>query len=664
MLTVVGLLLLGAAPASASSGWVDAETLTPPVADAGQPDVAVDAGGTAVAVWTGDRGAIEVVQRAPGEGWTAPVTLAPSGALPRVAVDAQGDALVAWAEAGSGQAVVRTALRPAGGTWLRQPDLDAGGTFVSALTARFAADGTATVSWETSGGLRAARRSAAGTWGAPLDLTPPGEDVAGGDVAFADDGSATVAWAQEGAAAGGATLIQTAVRTPDGAWEPKTAVSQPQLQAADPRLAVDGRGQLLATWAGDDGHGGYAAQAALRTTAGVWEGPSRLSASYYRVSTPQIAFDGTGRAIAVWDRWDRRTAASVDFAVEAAVRPAGGPWRAAAQLSPTGEPRLGPQLAVTAAGDAVAVWSAATDSPKGIQGARLAAGALTWSPAATLSPAGETADAPAVALDAAGNGIAIFRGRAPEGEIVQVARLDATPPAITDTSLPDTAMVGQPVLFAVGATDTWSALAPAAWSFGDGAEASGFTVAHTFRAPGRYAVTVTVVDGGGNIATHSGTIRVTPAPVLGGGTPPVVKVRRPSLRGVRLTNPTFRVGAVRAAHAATGTAPNGTTLLFVLSDRATMHVGVQRVLGGRRDSRGRCVASTAALRRRHAAPCVRSTAAGSITRYGFAAGVGAIPFGGWLGGKALVPGHYVATVSAANAAGRARAVRLGFTIIR
>jgi hypothetical protein len=591
------------------------------------------------------------------------VTLAPSGALPRIAVDAHGDALVAWAVPGATQAVVRTALRPAGGTWLRQPDLDAGGAFVSALAVRFAPGGTATVSWESSGALRAARRSAAGVWGAPVDLTPSGEDVAGGDVAFADDGSATVAWAQEGAAPGGATLIQTAVRRPDGAWAPKAAISQPQLQAADPRLAVDGHGQLLATWAGDDGHGGYTAQAALRTTAGVWEGPVRLSAASYRVSAPQIAFDGTGRAIAVWDRWDRQTAASVDFAVEAAIRPAGGPWRPAAQLSPAGEPRLGPRLAVTPVGDAVAVWGAATDSPKGVQAARLAAGALTWGPAAGLSPPGETADAPAVALDAAGNGIAIFRGRAPEGEIVQAARLDVTPPAITDVSVPGTATVGQPVLFAVGAADTWSALAPAAWSFGDGAEANGFTVAHTFRAPGRYAVTVGVADAGGNVTTRSGTITVTPAPVSGIGTRPVVVVHRPSLRGVRVTNPRFRVGAVRAAHAAKGRAPDGTTFLFVLSDRATVRIGMQRVLAGRR-SGVRCVAPTTALRRRHASACVRSLAAGTVTRYGFAAGVGAIPFGGWLGGRALVPGHYVATVGASNAAGRAKAVRLGFTIIR
>jgi hypothetical protein len=121
---------LGAVRAARRSGdgpWGSPETLTPTGSDG---DVSVSPNGLAAVVWR-ERGSGDVVPTpvklalgAPGvSGWSAPETLADPGRAPAVAVNARGDALVAWgnpldpANEASRQLTVRAAIRLASGTW-------------------------------------------------------------------------------------------------------------------------------------------------------------------------------------------------------------------------------------------------------------------------------------------------------------------------------------------------------------------------------------------------------------------------------------------------------------------------------------------------------------------------------------------------------------------
>src|SRR5688500_12524959 len=111
---VAGLILAALTPA-AHGAWGPAVPIAPPGGTVASGDVAAGAGGRAVAAWlrTDRRGTrVLVSSRAAGR-WTAPRALSgPGVARPRAAVNALGDAAVAWV----GDRAVHAAVRrgPAG----------------------------------------------------------------------------------------------------------------------------------------------------------------------------------------------------------------------------------------------------------------------------------------------------------------------------------------------------------------------------------------------------------------------------------------------------------------------------------------------------------------------------------------------------------------------
>jgi hypothetical protein len=80
--------------------------------------VAVAPNGRTVAVWQGFSGitstGVQASVLTPGGTWSAPVTVAPAGSRPQVAVDAAGDAVALWTTSATS---VQAAILRAGGTW-------------------------------------------------------------------------------------------------------------------------------------------------------------------------------------------------------------------------------------------------------------------------------------------------------------------------------------------------------------------------------------------------------------------------------------------------------------------------------------------------------------------------------------------------------------------
>jgi hypothetical protein len=114
---------------------------------------------------------------------------------------------------------------------------------------------------------------------------------------------------------------------------------------------------------------------------------------------------------------------------------------------------------------------------------------------------------------------------------------------------------------------------------------------------------------------------------------------RPSVSEFSFSPKSFVVGAVLASTKA----QRATTIRYHLSKRATVVVSIARKTSGRR-ARGRCVRATAKLARKPA--CARYVTRGRIVRTGQSAGDRSIPFSGRLGGAALSPGQYRATIIA------------------
>ena len=89
--------------------------------------------------------------------------------------------------------------------------------------------------------------------------------------------------------------------------------------------------------------------------------------------------------------------------------------------------------------------------------------------------------------------------------------LDTTAPT-ANAGQSQTVTLGNIVtLDASGSTDS-SGIVSYVWDFGDGAQGSGITAAHTYSSPGTYVAKLTVQDSAGNIATATTNIVIQPQP--------------------------------------------------------------------------------------------------------------------------------------------------------
>jgi Domain of unknown function (DUF4394) len=136
----------------------------------------------------------------------------------------------------------------------------------------------------------------------------------------------------------------------------------------------------------------------------------------------------------------------------------------------------------------------------------------------------------------------------------------------------------------------------------------------------------------------------------------------PVLSSLSLTNRTFAAVGVRSKSRAAATrVPRGTTFRFTLSEAARVRVVFARKTAGRRVG-GRCLAATSARRKR--AKCTRYVAVGSISASG-KAGRNSVKFTGRIGGRALAPASYRASVTATDsAAQRSTARTVSLRVVR
>jgi hypothetical protein len=240
----------------------------------------------------------------------------------------------------------------------------------------------------------------------------------------------------------------------------------------------------------------------------TWSEPEDLSPPSQKAVNPAVATNGAVGAIATWQQND-----GVDFRVQASVRPPGG----------------------------------------------------EWSGSENLSAAGEDAGFPDLALDAAGNGIAVFGRAGDDGPFAQAAGYDFAGPRLDAVQIPATGTVGEPIAFSVSPFDMF--LAGTSWTFGDGQGASGNAVSHTYSAAGTYPVTVSAVDDAGNTSTRTAAISIAPKPTVPRPPEPrrqivlALRIERESLQKLR------RTGILRVAASVNEAAS------VALSGRARLEVG-------------------------------------------------------------------------------------------
>jgi hypothetical protein len=322
-------------------------------------------------------------------------------------MDTAGDAFAIWKRSNGSNEVIQAAVKPAGESWEKPATLSAAGE--EAFTPQIAVDpaGDVIAAWTRSNGsndvVQAAVKPAGGAWGKPANLSAAGQEASEPHVAVDTAGDATIVWRRFD---GSDYIVQAAVKPAGEPWGNPANLSAAGQEASTPQVAVNSAGDATAVWVRYDGSN-HIVQAAVKPAGGPWGTASTLSEAGHDASQPEVAENAAGDATAVWTRYNATDSYGHSYyIVKAAVKPAGKPWEAPATVSEEGqEEGLEPQVGVDAAGGATAVWKRFIYGCCRAVEAELKPVGEPWGPSATVSDG----SGPRLAVDAAGDAIAIWQ---------------------------------------------------------------------------------------------------------------------------------------------------------------------------------------------------------------------------------------------------------------
>lgn len=392
LLSVVGIGPPPATPVLIGNGIGDA---TAP------PSVAMDGSGNAVVVWSQHDGAwysIYGIRFSAGSGWgaTSDVEAASGNASnPQVAMDAGGNATAVWY---SGNVYGNRA--DAAGNWDGAGLLSDAVGLASAPSVAMNGAGDAMAVWHQFDGSSdkpyARRYTAGGGWEAVQTI---GAGAANARVAMDASGHAIAVWRQVD---GGTYGIFAARYTPGVGWSVPQAIDDSASEAVVPDIAMSSGGDAVVVWSQVDG-AVQGVHAARYTPAGGWEPAQVLDTGTAYATNPQVAMDGSGNAIAVWRQYDGSR-----HRIYTRRLAAGGSWDATVQIeSPAGSDAWEPFVAQDASGRAIAIWLQWQSTTFGVFVNRYTPGS-GWGTAELLADATDNAQTPRVAIDATGRAIAAW----------------------------------------------------------------------------------------------------------------------------------------------------------------------------------------------------------------------------------------------------------------
>jgi PKD repeat protein len=518
--------------------------------------------------------------------WLAPVTVATATDYPIAAMGTGGD-IVVGGRASVTPYATSALMRPAGGAFDPGPQAIAGSTGATSLAdVAVNGRGDAVAGWVADTAVYIALRPrGSSTFGPPIAVGPNGGASGNDDpqVGIADDGTVAIGWLFY---TGAKFTAHYALRSAAGVLGPVFSSDPAQGVYGSPQVAMNDAGDTIFTWARSNGTK-YVVQAASRPRGGDLGAPVDLSDSGQDATSPSPAVAQDGATVVAWTRSDGTNALA-----QVTRRPAGGSFGLPVTLSAAGANAGYAAASVNRAGDVLVAWTRgavaqarlgtltggfAPVTDFGSGGGRTAAviddtglGLVTYGAGSeafgSIRPPGGSFGPP-LSLAPTGTPVTVFSnivvasaGTDTQGDAVAIwgeysggttnvgARIfDGAAPALGAISGPGSATAGQAVAFSASATDRMSAVGPLAWSFGDGAGATGASVTHTYNNAGIYTVKVTATDAAGNAtsATRSITVGAVPAPVapappaLPGVTPPKPKsptrCKVPKLTGLTYT---------------------------------------------------------------------------------------------------------------------------------
>lgn len=263
--------------------------------------------------------------------------------------------------------------------------------------------------WYQFGSLFSNRYTPSGGWSvAGLVETNDTAFARYSSAGFAPDGNALAAWVYPGS--GGPDHVYASFFSPTAGWAHEVEIHPGGTgYAADTSVALSQAGTGFAVW-DESGAGGITDIWAARfTTAFGWEAPEVIDSGADYAYAPDVAVDAYGNALVVWSQYN-----GTYEEVEAAWN-FGGVWAPAQMIGYNDSADdISAQVALSAAGDALAVWTEA-GAAWNIVAANYVA-QVGWQPATLVEHRdGPQATSPQVAMDAYDSGCVVWVERSISG---------------------------------------------------------------------------------------------------------------------------------------------------------------------------------------------------------------------------------------------------------
>ncbi|HEV3071671.1 MAG TPA: hypothetical protein VGY76_09655 [Solirubrobacteraceae bacterium] len=419
--------------------------------------VAMDAAGDTLVVWSQPVASYEVIEaswRPAGGAFGAPVQLSRVGDKahdPVVAMDPRGDATVVWLSFRIGsiglEGIVEAASRPVGGafgTAVALSSSEESGEPVVAMDAK----GDATVAWATYDlfhTIDVASRPAGGTFGPQVVLSAHNEKLGPNayDPAIAMDpqGDTAIAWrANEIDPTGRATsspYIQVVMRPAGGSFGPTTNL--PAFIAGPPTVAIDPHGNATVAWSEYTNSNQAIVEASTYTTAnGAFATPAHvhfegLDEAQALEVAPTAKTDEAGDTLLFWY-------SPADGALLSAAAPAGGSFGDPAKLASPDLIRARATVAMNGRGDSVLAWPGVGETGAFPLAAMRPAGGVFGAPvflSGTSHPLVELGLPPvSVAIDAQADAVSAWIGSEGGHDMVEVNTYLAPEPPLEPPKIP------------------------------------------------------------------------------------------------------------------------------------------------------------------------------------------------------------------------------------
>jgi hypothetical protein len=395
--------------------------------DTSAPQFAFDQNGNVMAVWRLAVGEVSHLfasrYTVADRKWSTPFPLDNSdgsSAGPQVAVDANGNALAVWSQSTGIQA---RRYNVGTKTWGAITPLQQTAGAATAVQVAFDNSGHAMAVWHQSDGsnnsVRVRRYTVSNNqWLAVETLSNAGNAMFP-QVAMQAGGDAVVVWRQAGASS--TDIIANRYAAASQTWSGPGPVENNTGNATTPQVAVEASGNARAIWIEFDAdaqnpNGGRNRVWSSRLVAGTWQAAEPVESNTGDSLAPRLALDTSGNAVAVWQQFD-----GAHNAVWTSRRLSGATqWEGALLLqADSTADAASPSIATDANGNALAVWQQVQSGTlcaglpcTGIWAARYTPSATiqaSWSPAALIErdDRGNAAQA-RVAFNANGTALALW----------------------------------------------------------------------------------------------------------------------------------------------------------------------------------------------------------------------------------------------------------------